>query len=88
MKDASRSVAHPPSERTWSFAERLDAYEASGVITPPFSDAERATAHAASEAWFYAMYLTEMPARLHDDGVCCWLDWGITKVLQTRRGRA
>ena len=69
--------------RAWTLYTRTDAYERKGLITRPFTPDGRALARAASESWYFALFLTEMPARLSDDDTF-WLDWGITSVRKKR----
>jgi hypothetical protein len=69
----------PPTE-SWTMDERISALEHRGIIAPPFTDAERALARAASEANYFTYHLKEMPAAF-----TAWdLDFGIAHVLHFR----
>jgi hypothetical protein len=75
-----------PTPRTWTIDERIDAMERKGIISPPFTDIERALARAAIEAWYFVAKFEEMPARCEEssDGRCWAIDWGIGRMLNRR----
>jgi excisionase family DNA binding protein len=54
--------------RTWTFDERLDALQAQGMISPPFTPDERALARRCAEAQYFSWWLTELPGRCPDQG--------------------
>jgi len=71
----------------WTVDSRIDAKERTGQIVPPFTPHERALARAVAEAFYFALYLTELPGRCPEGShAACMIDMGMSRVLLARQG--
>ena len=86
---AGAYVTRPSIERGngWSLDELINWLRAKGDFTTPLSPDERALCLAVAEAWYFANYLQELPARAHGrdsrEFLAFW--WGTWK-LRIKRG--
>ena len=87
MTTTHRAATTPPPQ-TWSMDERIDAWERSGGITPPFTPAERDLARNCAAALHFWQHQEELPGRAPPDSAAlCAFDMGISRVKMLRKGR-
>ena len=76
-----------PSTPTMTVDDLISWKEQRGEIVPPFTADERSLARAAAEAWHFAHFLTEMPARAprspdNEGFMAMWM--GVARVVRQR----
>jgi hypothetical protein len=73
------------TQQSWTVDALIAWQESQGKITPPFTDLERSLAHAAAEAYYFWIEMTELPASAPRDSAAFGaMFMGIHRVQQRR----